>query len=136
MSLTFKLCRNYRPLNPIYTIARKYCEKTIYQRDEEGEKPRKVHGKVYEDWRKPWINREGEFRSKLSVFVEKNPNPDILYALSKLPNLSMKMIKDWWSNMKTLQEIENQKHLTDRVATLGSNLAAVHFFTYREAAVR
>ncbi|CAB3233353.1 unnamed protein product [Arctia plantaginis] len=136
MSLTLKICKNYPPLSPLYAIARNYCEKTIYQRDEEGEKPRKVHGKVYEDWRKPWINREGEFRSKLSVFVEKNPNPDILYALSTLPNLKLKTAKSWWSNLKKLQEIENQKYLTDRVATLGSNLAAIHFFTYRQAAVR
>ncbi|OWR45112.1 hypothetical protein KGM_208183 [Danaus plexippus plexippus] len=38
--------------------------------------------------------------------------------------------------MKVLQEIHNQKFLTERIAALGSNLAAVHFFTYRQCAVR
>lgn len=133
MSLTLKPYRNYRP---IYVIARSYCEKSIYQREEEGQKPRLVHGHVYTDWRKPWIQRDGEWRSKLSVFVEKNPNPNVLSALSKIPSLNIQMIKDWWAEMKELQDIENQRFMKERVAALGSNLAAVHFFTFRRAAVR
>ncbi|XP_075985008.1 distal membrane arm assembly component 2 [Anticarsia gemmatalis] len=133
MALSLKPNRHYRPL---YTIARTYCDKSIYQREEEGEKPRTVHGQAYADWRKPWIKRDGEWKSKLSVFVEKNPSPDVLAAMSRIPNLNMKMVKDWWANMKQLQEIENQKFLKERVATLGSNLGAVHFFTFRQAAVR
>ncbi|KAG6448144.1 uncharacterized protein LOC115442191 [Manduca sexta] len=129
-----------RPRNlhrTFYAIARHYSEeKSIYQKHEEGEKPRMVYGKPYPDWRKPWISRDGEWRSKLSVFVEKNPNPDFLYALSQLPNITIEQIKEWWGNLKTIQEIENQKFLPKRVAVLGPNLGALHFFTYRQAAVR
>lgn len=132
MSLTLK-SKCYRSA---YSIARNYCEKSIYQRHEEGPKERTVHGKPYPEWRRPWLQRDGEFRTKLSVFVEKNPNPDILSIMSKIPQLNMKVIKNWWKEMKELQDIENQKFLPTRVATLGSNLAALHFFTYRHASVK
>ncbi|XP_028156391.1 distal membrane-arm assembly complex protein 2 [Ostrinia furnacalis] len=137
MALTSKTSILYRALT--ITSRRYYCdknEKSIYQRHEEGEKPRMVHGQEYPDWRKPWVKREGEFTSKLSVFVEKNPSPDIMFILSQIPNVTRQKIKDWWSSMKELQEIENQKYIPERVATLGANLAAVHFFCYRYAAVR
>lgn len=134
MSLSLKPFRCYRS---IYALRRNYSEeKTRYQIEEEGPKPRLVHGKPYPEWRKPWIQRDGEFRSKLSVFVEKNPSPDILNVMSSVPNLSIQKIKNWWADMKLLQEIENQRYLPKRVATLGSNLAAVHFFAFRECAVR
>lgn len=134
MSLSLKPFKSFRS---VYSIGRQYSEeKTKYQIAEEGKKPRVVHGKPYPEWRKPWIERDGEFRSKLSVFVEKNPSPDILGAMSSIPKLNMTIIKNWWSGMKILQEIENQKYLPKRVATLGSNLAAVHFFVYRECSVR
>lgn len=124
-------------LNSVYTVARQYCEnKSIYQRNEEGPGPRIIHGQPYPDWRKPWIQRQGEWKSKLSVFVEKNPNPDFLHAMSSLPDLTLLKVKEWWSDLKEIQEIENQKYIPKRVAMLGSNLAAVHFFTYRHAAVR
>ncbi|KAM3962144.1 uncharacterized protein ACR2FA_003829 [Aphomia sociella] len=120
-----------------YITSRRYSEdKTIYQKLEEGPKPREIHGKPYPEWRKPWIQRDGEWSSKLSVFVEKNPSPDIMYALSQVPHLTMDKINKWWSNMKVIQEIQNQKYIPERVATLGSNLAAVHFFTFRQAKVR
>ncbi|XP_026761434.1 distal membrane-arm assembly complex protein 2 [Galleria mellonella] len=120
-----------------YITSRKYSEeKSVYQKHEEGPKPREVHGKLYPEWRKPWIHRDGEWSSKLSVFVEKNPSPDIMYALSQIPNLTFDKIKAWWSDMKVIQEKQNQKFLPERVATLGSNLAAVHFFTFRQAKVR
>ncbi|CAK1593986.1 unnamed protein product [Parnassius mnemosyne] len=116
---------------------RSYCEnKSIYQRDEEGRKPRTVHGKPYPEWRKPWIQREGEWYSKLSLFVEKNPSMQILNAMQQIPDLNMQKVKNWWADMKEIQEIENQNYMPQRVATLGTNLAAVHFFTYRKAAVR
>jgi hypothetical protein len=123
-------------LRPIFITSRCYCEKSIYQKHEEGEKPHLVHGKPYPEWRKPWIKRDGEWTTKLSVFVEKNPNPDIMSMLSRIPDLTVQKVKDWWENMKQLQEIENQKYLPDRTATLGANLAAIHFFTYRYCTVR
>ncbi|XP_013186211.1 uncharacterized protein LOC106131606 [Amyelois transitella] len=122
---------------PLFITSRHYCEhKSIYERDEAGEKPRLVRGKPYPEWRKPWIKRDGEWKSKLSVFIEKNPSPDIMYALSNIPNLTMDQIKQWWAHMKVVQEIENQRRLPERIAALGSNLAALHFFTYRGCAVR
>ncbi|KAL4716206.1 hypothetical protein ACJJTC_004700 [Scirpophaga incertulas] len=127
--------KSWRSLRPLFT-SRGYCEKSIYQKHEEGEKPRLVYGKEYPEWRKPWIKRKGEFTSKLGLFVEKNPNPDILNMLSKAPNLTVAKIKKWWSEMKDLQEIENQKYLPERVAALGFNLAAVQFFVYRSCSVR
>ncbi|KAJ8711811.1 hypothetical protein PYW08_008765 [Mythimna loreyi] len=134
MSLSLK---PFRCSRSIYAFNRYYSEdKTRYQIEEEGPKPRLVHGQQYPEWRKPWIQRDGEFRSKLSVFVEKNPSPDILSMMSNIPNLNLRKIKNWWAEMKILQEIENQRFLAKRVATLGSNLAAVHFFTYRDCAVR
>ncbi|KAL0868414.1 hypothetical protein ABMA27_007922 [Loxostege sticticalis] len=136
MALTRKSSTLYRAL---VITSRRYCEKaekSVYQRHEEGEKPRLVHGEPYPEWRKQWVKREGEWTSKLSVFVEKNPSPDILYLFSQAPNLTVQKVKDWWANMKELQEIENQKYLPERVATLGANLAAVHFFCYRFATVR
>lgn len=134
MSLSLKTkCLCYRPS---YVVTRLYCDKSIYQRDEEGPKPRTVYGKLYPNWRKPWIQRDGEWKTKLSVFVTKNPNPDILGALSKIPTLNMQMVKDWWKEMKILQEIENQKYMKKRVAALGANLAAIHFFCFRDAKVR
>ncbi|XP_061726228.1 distal membrane-arm assembly complex protein 2 [Cydia pomonella] len=134
MSLNIK---PYRLSRTFFITSRNYCqEKSIYQRDEEGPQPRMVHGKPYPDWRKPWIQRDGEWTSKFSVFVEKNPNPNILNALSKVPNLTMQDVKEWWASMKVLQEIKNQEFLPKRVAVLGSNLAALHFFTYRACAVR
>lgn len=118
-------------------IIRSYCDnKSIYQKNEEGPQPRIIHGQVYPDWRKPWIERQGEWRSKLSVFVEKNPSPDVLYAMSQIPNLNLKIVREWWAHMRNIQEVENQKYLHERVAALGFNLAALHFFTYRHAAVR
>ncbi|XP_059051824.1 distal membrane-arm assembly complex protein 2 [Achroia grisella] len=120
-----------------YNTCRKYSEeKSIYQKHEEGPKPREVFGKPYPEWRKPWIKRDGEWTSKLSVFVEKNPSPDIMYALSQVPHLTFDKIKVWWQDMKVVQEVQNQKFLPERVATLGSNLAAVHFFTFRQGKVR
>ena len=134
MSLSLKPIRSFRS---VYAIGRQYSEeKTRYQIEEEGQKPRLVHGKPYPEWRKPWIQRDGEFRSKLSVFVEKNPSPDILFMMSSIPKLNMTVIKNWWGGMKVLQEIENQRYLPKRTATLGSNLAAVHFFAHRECAIR
>ncbi|XP_022837707.1 uncharacterized protein LOC111364917 [Spodoptera litura] len=135
MSLSLKPLRLYRP---IYYFGRQYSDedKTRYQILEAGQKPKLVHGKPYAEWRKPWIQRDGEFRSKLSVFVERNPSPDILHFMSQLPNLTTKTIKNWWLDMKELQDIENQRYLPKRVATLGSNLAAAHFFTFRNCAVR
>lgn len=127
----------YRVYQSLLITSRHYCEeKSIYQRNEEGPKPRTVHGKLYPDWRKPWIQREGEWSSKLSVFIEKNPNPNIVNALSKLPNLTYADVKEWWQSMKELQEIKNQDYIPQRVATLGANLAALHFFTYRGCSVR
>lgn len=123
--------------HPLYLNSRNYCEyKSIYERDEAGRKPRKIHGQEYPEWRRPWIEREGEWSSKLSIFVEKSPSMHVLNAMQKIPNLSFKDIKDWWAEMKVIQEIQNQKYLAERVAALGSNLAAVHFFTYRQAAVK
>ncbi|XP_068619763.1 ATP synthase subunit s, mitochondrial [Battus philenor] len=121
----------------IFIHSRNYCEsKSIYEKHEEGRKPRTVHGKPYPEWRKPWIQRDGEWSSKLSIFVEKSPSMNILHAMHELPNLNMQKIKNWWAEMRTIQEIENQKYLPERIASLGSNLAAVHFFTYRGAAVK
>lgn len=134
MAFTNRLpTRYYRSFN---IVSRNYCEKSIYQREEEGTPPRTVHGKLYPDWRKPWIQREGEWKSKLSVFVERNPSGDMMNALSQIPDLSFEKVKTWWKSMKELQEIHNQKFIAERVATLGSNLAAMHFLTYRQAAVR
>nr|XP_053615214.1 uncharacterized protein LOC128678021 [Plodia interpunctella] len=133
-SCVVHLGKLYRPL---FLTSRNYCQqKSIYQRDEEGEKTRMVRGKPYPEWRKPWIKRDGEWKSKFSAFIEKNPSPDVMYALSKLPTLTIDDIRQWWADMKVIQEIQNQKHLPERVATLGSNLAALHFFTYRGCAVR
>ncbi|PZC74184.1 hypothetical protein B5X24_HaOG208210 [Helicoverpa armigera] len=133
MALSLKPFKSYRSL---FCLGRSYCEKSKYEIEEEGPKPRMVYGKPYPEWRKPWIQRDGEFRTKLSVFVEKNPSPDILKFMSSIPNFSFKVFKEWYAEMKELQEIENQKYLPKRTATLGSNLGAVHFFTYRQCAVR
>lgn len=133
MALNLKTNRLFRPL---FITSRTYCEKSIYQKHEEGEKPRMVHGKPYPEWRKPWIKRDGEWSSKLSVFVEKNPNPDIMSIFSKIPDLTIQKMKDWWIEMKELQEKQNQKFIPERVAALGANLAAVHFFSYRSCLVR
>lgn len=133
MALTLKPNCYYRPF---ITLARNYCEKSIYQRNEEGTPPRTAQGKLYPDWRKPWIQRDGEWKSKLSVFIEKNPSPDIMNAFSQVPDLTFSKIKEWWKSMKVLQEIHNQKFLPERVSILGSNLAAMHFFIYRHAALR
>ncbi|KAI5637659.1 hypothetical protein NE865_09642 [Phthorimaea operculella] len=102
-------------LNLAYITSRNYCDgKSIYQREEEGKKPRMVYGQPYPDWRKPWIQREGEFTSKLAVFNEKNPSPHILNALQKLPYLTFEEIKEWWKDMKVVQEIENQRYLPEQ----------------------
>lgn len=124
-------------IQSLYLNTRNYCDyKSIYERDEAGPQPRKVHGKDYPEWRKPWNKRDGEWNTKLSIFVEKNPSMHILNAMQKVPNITFQDVKEWWTEMKVIQEIENQKYLPERVAALGSNLAAVHFFTYRQAAVR
>ncbi|XP_023938697.2 distal membrane-arm assembly complex protein 2 [Bicyclus anynana] len=124
-------------LRSLYPTFRNYCDyKSIYERDEAGPQPRKVHGTVYPDWRRPWVQRDGEWHSKLSIFVEKSPSMHILNAMQKIPSLTIQDIKEWWTDMKVVQEIENQKYLPERVAALGINLAAVHFFTYRQCAVR
>ncbi|RVE49334.1 hypothetical protein evm_006047 [Chilo suppressalis] len=133
MSINLK---SYRFFRPLITTSRSYCEKSIYQKHEEGEKPRLVHGKPYPEWRKPWIKREGEWQSKLSLFVEKSPNPDIMYIFSQIPEFTIQKAKRWWAQIKSYQEIENQRFLPERVAALGSNLAAVHFFTFRQCSVR
>lgn len=134
MALSFKPSKFYRYTSQIFRL---YSEdKTIYQRLEEGPKPREVHGQPYPEWRKPWVQRKGEWTSKLSIFIEKSPNPDIINALSKAPNLTWQQVKDWYKEMEEIQEIVNQKFLPERISALGSNLAAVHFFTYRNAAVR
>lgn len=132
-SLTSKskqLCRG------IYSSYRCYCEKSIYQKLEEGEKERTVYGQPYPDWRKPWIKRKGEFTSKLNIFVEKNPSPDILNAMQKIPEMSWQNVKDWWAKMHEIKERQNQMYLEERNETLGSNLAAAHFFIYRGASVK
>lgn len=121
----------------VYITSREYCDnKSIYERLEEGKKPRVVHGQVYPEWRNPWIERDGEWKTKLSVFSDKNPSTEILNALQKLPNFDIQAMKDWWTEIKEVQEIQNQKFLPERVAALGSNLAAMHFFIYRHCAVR
>lgn len=134
MAITLK---SNKWLRYIYITSRNYCDgKSSYQRNEEGNKPRAVYGKLYPEWRKPWIQRDGEWRSKLSLFVEKSPSPHIMNALQHLPHLNVQDVKNWWTDMKVEQEIQNQKYLPERTSILGSNLAAVHFFTYRQAAVR
>lgn len=140
-SLT-KMALKFKPIQisrPFAVISRDYCEKmekTIYQREEEGAKPRTVYGKPYPEWRKPWIQRQGEWKSKFSVFIEKNPNPDILNAMSQIPDLTFDKVKEWWKSMKEKQEIHNQQYIPKRVTMLGSNLAAMHFFLYRQNAIR
>ncbi|XP_037963047.2 distal membrane-arm assembly complex protein 2 [Plutella xylostella] len=111
-------------------------EKSVYQRDEEGPQERSIYGKPYPEWRKPWLQRKGEVLPKLSVFTEKNPSPDILNAMQNLPYMTMEKVKDWWAEMKDLQEVENQKYSSERNEILGSNLAAAHFFTFRGAGIR
>ncbi|GBO99408.1 Distal membrane-arm assembly complex protein 2 [Eumeta japonica] len=111
-------------------------EKSIYQRHEEGPRERTVHGQPYPDWRKPWIQRSGEWYSKLNIFVEKNPNADALYILQKVPDFNLQVAKEWWAEMKELQERQNQRYIPQRVDILGPNLAAMHYFTFRGAAVR
>ncbi|CAG9793318.1 unnamed protein product [Diatraea saccharalis] len=135
MSFSIKSCKFYRPF---FITSRNYGErlgtsgdKTIYQEHEETAKQKEVS-----KWRKPWIKREGEWQSKLSIFVEKSPHPDIMYIMSQIPNFTIEKAKSWWGDLKSLQESQNQKYLPERVAALGSNLAAVHFFTYRQCAVR
>lgn len=121
----------------IYITSREYCDnKSIYERLEQGKLPRVVHGQKYPEWRKPWIERDGEFKTKLAVFTDKNPSTEILNAMQKLPNINIQTVKDWWAEMKVVQEIQNQKYLPERVAALGANLAAMHFFIYRHCAVR
>ncbi|XP_038207437.1 distal membrane-arm assembly complex protein 2 [Zerene cesonia] len=131
--------KNKNLLRRIYSI-RHYSESenktSIYEKHEAGPQPRKVYDQVYTEWRKPWIKREGEQISKLNIFVEKNPSMSILNAMQKIPHITFEDVKEWWIQMKELQEIENQKYLPERVTTLGHNLAAVHFFTYRQATVR
>ncbi|XP_049885707.1 distal membrane-arm assembly complex protein 2 [Pectinophora gossypiella] len=121
-----------------YITFRNYSkeEKSIYEQDEEGKKPRMAYGKPYPDWRTPWIERDGEWKTKLAIFNRKNPSPEIMNALQNLPKMDFKQVIDWWKSMKDVQELQNQKFLPERVITLGSNLAAVHFFTYRNCAVR
>lgn len=122
---------------PIYITSREYCDnKSIYERLEEGKKPRVVHGELYPEWRRPWIERDGEWKSKLSVFTDKNPSTEILNALQKLPYIDVQSVKDWWREMKEIQEIQNQKYLPERVVALGANLAAMHFFIYRHCSIR
>lgn len=122
---------------PIYITSRDYCDsKSIYERLEQGKMPRVVHGQEYPEWRKPWIERDGEWKTKLAVFTDKNPSTEILNAMQKLPNLDVQAVKDWWAEMKEVQEIHNQKYLPERVAVLGTNLAAMHFFIYRHCAIR
>ncbi|XP_072933307.1 uncharacterized protein [Epargyreus clarus] len=135
MALNLKPNELVRRIHNSWT--RSYCEyKSIYERHEAGRQPRKVRGEVYPEWRRPWIQRDGEWTSKLSIFVEKNPSMNILTSMQHLPNLTFKDVSDWWKRMKVVQEIQNQKYLPERVTSLGSNLAAVHFFSYRQAAVR
>lgn len=122
-----------------YTITRtrNYCEnKSIYEKHEKGKQPRTVYGKPYPEWRKPWAQRDGEWTSKLSIFVEKNPSMHVMHSMHQLPNLTWNKIKNWWSDMKVIQEIKNQEYIPERTAILGANLAAVHVFAYRGAAVR
>ncbi|XP_039760261.1 distal membrane-arm assembly complex protein 2 isoform X1 [Pararge aegeria] len=126
-----------RYIRYLYPTCRSYCNnKSIYERDEAGPQPRKVHGNLYPEWRRPWIQRDGEWSSKLSVFVEKSPSMHVLNAMQKIPDLTVQDVKEWWGQMKLIQEIENQRYLPERVAALGVNLGAVHFFTYRQCAVR
>lgn len=127
--------RNLR--HSIYITSRGYSDnKSIYERLEEGKLTRVVHGQEYPEWRKPWIERDGEWKSKLAVFSDKNPSTEILNAMQKLPSLDVQAVKDWWAEMKETQEIQNQKYLPERVASLGANLAAMHFFIYRHCSVR
>ncbi|CAG4959669.1 unnamed protein product [Colias eurytheme] len=56
--------------------------------------------------------------------------------MQRIPDLTFQDVKKWWKQMKEIQEIQNQKYLPERVTTLGPNLGAVHFFTYRQATVR
>ncbi|XP_047537509.1 distal membrane-arm assembly complex protein 2 [Vanessa atalanta] len=124
-------------LRTLCITSRNYSEyKSIYERDEAGRQPRKVHGKEYPEWRRPWSQRDGEWTSKLSIFVEKSPSMNVLNAMQNLPNLTFQDLKEWWAEMRVIQEIQNQKYLPERVVALGSNLAALHFFVYRQSAVR
>ncbi|CAK1545531.1 unnamed protein product [Leptosia nina] len=135
MAINLRCKTNVRVLQ----IIRKYCEgknESLYEKHERGQQPRKVYGELYPDWRKPWHKREGESRSKLNIFAEKNPSMSVLNAMHKLPNITVTDIKLWWKDMKVIQEEVNQKFLPERVAALGSNLAALHFFTYRQCSVR
>ncbi|VVC90120.1 unnamed protein product [Leptidea sinapis] len=120
VSNVYKSCRSYSD-----------AEKSIYQKHEEAK-----HVKELYEWRKPWIKRDGENRSTLNIFVENNPKMSVLYAMQRLPHITFQDVKDWWADIKDIQEVENQKYLPERVATLGVNLAAVHYFTYRQAVVR
>lgn len=135
MALILRQKNIYRPI----CIFRSYCEgepKSLYEKHERGPQPRKVHGQLYPEWRKPWHKRDGETISKLNIFVERNPSMNVLNAMQNIPNITIKGIKNWWKELKEVQEIVNQKFLPERVATLGSNLAAVHYFTYRHCSVR
>lgn len=138
--MTLNLLRSncsYRPFRSLVVASQGYCEnKSIYQQDEEGPKPRKVHGQLYPDWRKSWISRDGEWYSKLSVFVRRNPNPEMLKTMQRLPDFSFQDFKNYWKFLKERQEIDNQKYISKRVEILGSDLAAVHFFTYKGCCVR
>ncbi|XP_041982682.1 distal membrane-arm assembly complex protein 2 [Aricia agestis] len=119
------------------TTSRNYCEyKSLYEKHEAGKQPKKVFGQEYPEWKKPWIEREGEWKSKLSLFVERSPPMEIMNTLQKAPYVTTDDVKDWWKSMQVMQEIKNQEFLPERVAALGYNLAAVHFFTYRGCAVR
>lgn len=121
----------------VFITSRCYSEdKSIYQQDEEPKKVRHVYGKPYPEWRKPWLERENEWRSKLSVFVRKDSNPNTLLVMQSLPNFNLTVLKDWWKDLKEKQAIENQLYISERVEILGPNLAAAHFFTYRGASIR
>ncbi|KAI5644887.1 hypothetical protein NE865_03233 [Phthorimaea operculella] len=68
--------------------------------------------------------------------VYHNDHKDLPSNPEKPTYLDYKQLNDWNKHNQLLKEIENQKYDTKRVAELGPNLAALHFFTYREAAVK
>lgn len=117
-------------------VSRRYCQ-SRYEKDEAGRQPRVVQGKPYPEWRRPWAERDGEWYSKFKLFLEeRNPSPDVLNFMQKIPDFSIDKARSWWRKSKEFHAIANQKYISERVEILGPDLAAAHFVCFREGAIK
>lgn len=88
------------------------------------------------EWRKPFYEHEGFWKSKFSLFTSEKSNADIISALQQPINLSPNTIKKYFEKRRIDKTKAMQQFMPERHRILGNDLAAAHFVVHRGGAVR